>query len=140
MSEGIRGGTRQVVLSWSGGLAVDGGEPGGPELRIDGDNTDAPGTVLTLLVAAAACSGADVVSILAKMRVELHRCRIEVLGERRAEQPRRFVAIHLVYHLSGAGLDLAKARRAVALSLDKYRSVSHSLAADTRITHELALD
>ncbi|HEV8177625.1 MAG TPA: hypothetical protein VGP44_08060, partial [Gemmatimonadales bacterium] len=75
------------------------GEPGGPELRIDGDNTDAPGPVL-----------------------------------------RRFVAIHFVYHLSGAGLDLAKARRAVALSLDKYCSVIHSLASDIRITHELALD
>ncbi len=140
MPEVTPGGTRQVVLTWSGGLAFVGGEPDGPELRIDGDNTSAPGPMLTLLLAAAACSGADVVSILAKMRVALHRCRIEVVGERRTAEPRRFVAIHFAYHLSGAGLDPTKAERAVVLSLEKYCSVIHSLAADIRITHELSLD
>ncbi len=106
---------------------------------IDGDGAVAPGPMLTLLLAAAACSGSDVVSILEKMRVGLHELRIEVSGERREAEPRRYIAIHLEYHVRGDGLDEAKARRAVELSIEKYCSVLHSLAADLRITHGLTL-
>ena len=88
----------------------------------------------------AACTGADVVSILGKMRVALRELRIEVGGVRREEHPRRYTAIHLEYHIRGDGLDEAKARRAIELSIEKYCSVVHSLAADIRITHGLVLD
>ena len=44
---------------------------------LDGDNAAAPGPMLTLLLAAASCTGADVVSILEKMRVSLAEFRIE---------------------------------------------------------------
>ena len=49
------------------------------------------------------------------------------------------MAVHLVYCLRGAGLDEPRARRAIDLSIEKYCSVMHSLAADLRITSELAL-
>ena len=91
------------------------------------------------LLAAAGCSGADVVGILAKMQVELREFRIDVTGTRRDEWPRRFLTIHFEYHLGGAGLDEAKARRAIDLSHEKYCSVIHSLASDMRITHGLTL-
>jgi putative redox protein len=106
---------------------------------IDGDNATAPGPMLTLLLAAAACSGADVVSILAKMRVSLHQLRVEASGVRREQEPRRYTALHLEYHLRGDGLDEAKARRAVELSVTKYCSVIHSLAPDIVVTHGLTL-
>jgi putative redox protein len=95
--------------------------------------------MLTLLLAAAACSGSDVVVILEKMRVKLEAFSIEVEGTRREEDPRRYVAIHLDYRLRGDGLDPAKARRAIDLSLEKYCSVVHSLAADIAITYALSL-
>ena len=95
--------------------------------------------MLTLLLAAASCSGADVVSILEKMRVKLLEFRIDVAGERREEDPRRYTAIHLDYHLRGDGLDKAKASRAIDLSIRKYCSVLHSLAPDISITHGLTL-
>jgi putative redox protein len=47
--------------------------------------------------------------------------------------------MHLEYHLRGDGLDEAKARRAIELSITKYCSVVHSLAPDIRITHGLTL-
>ena len=95
--------------------------------------------MLTLLLAAASCTGSDVVSILEKMRVALAECRIEASGVRRETEPRRYTAIHLDYHLRGEGLDEAKARRAIELSITKYCSVVHSLAPDIRITHGFTL-
>lgn len=130
---------KHLTLAWERGLVFRGGEPGGPALLIDGDNAAAPGPMLTLLAAAAACSGADVVGILEKMRVTLRELRIEVTGERREEHPRRYTAIHLEYHLRGDGLDEDRARRAIDLSIEKYCSVIHSLAADIRVTHGLTL-
>jgi putative redox protein len=131
--------TKRVTLTWQRGLAFEGGEPGGPATTIDGDNATAPGPMLTLLLAAAACSGSDVVLILEKMRVRLTRFHIEASGERRESEPRRYTALHLEYHLQGDGLDDAKARRAIELSITKYCSVIHSLAPDIRITHGLTL-
>ncbi len=131
--------TKLVTLAWREGLRFEGGEPGGPVSVIDGDNRLAPGPMLTLLLAAAACSGAEDVSILQKMRIRLERLRIEAAGTRREAEPRRYRSIHLTYHLEGEGLDEAKARRAVQLSIDKYCSVIHSLASDLRVTYDLRL-
>jgi putative redox protein len=131
--------TKRITVDWQSGLVFRGGEPGGPVTTIDGDNATAPGPMLTLLLAAAACSGADVVSILAKMRVSLHQLRVEASGVRREQEPRRYTALHLEYHLRGDGLDQAKARRAVELSVTKYCSVIHSLAPDIVVTHGLTL-
>jgi putative redox protein len=131
--------TKRVTLAWQERLVFRGGEPGGPVTTIDGDNAAAPGPMLTLLLAAAACTGADVAVILGKMRVVLRECRIEASGVRREEEPRRYTAIHLEYHLSGEGIDEAKARRAIDLSITKYCSVVHSLAPDIRVTHGLTL-
>jgi putative redox protein len=131
--------TKRASVVWSGGLVFKGGEPGGPETTVDGDNAAAPGPMLTLLVAAASCTGSDVVDILAKMRVALHELRIEIAGDRREEHPRRYTAIRIDFHLRGDGLDEDKAGRAIDLSIQKYCSVLHSLAPDISITHGFTL-
>jgi len=131
--------TKRIALAWERGLVFHGGAPGGPEIVIDGDNTAGPGPMLTLLLAAAACSGSDVVVILEKMRVVLRQLRIEVSGVRREQEPRRYTSIHFDYHLAGDGLDETRARRAIDLSLEKYCSVVASLAPDITITYGLAL-
>jgi putative redox protein len=131
--------TKRVTLRWQQGLVFRGGEPGGPETTVDGDNAMAPGPMLTLLLAAASCTGSDVVAILAKMRVGLAECRIEASGVRREADPRRYLSLHLDYHLRGEGLDEAKAGRAIELSITKYCSVIHSLAPDIRVTHGFTL-
>jgi putative redox protein len=133
------GETKRISLAWQEGLRFVGGPPEGPVASIDGDNVTAPGPMLTLLLAAASCTGSDIVVILEKMRVKLRVLRIDVEGVRRDQDPRRYVAIHFAYRLAGEGLDEAKARRAIDLSLEKYCSVIHSLAPDIRITHALTL-
>lgn len=131
--------TKRVTLAWQERLVFRGGEPGGPATLIDGDNVAAPGPMLQLLLAAAACTGSDVVIILEKMRIAVRELTIEVAGVRREEEPRRYVALHLDYRISGQGLDESQARRAIDLSIQKYCSVIHSLAPDIQITHGLTL-
>jgi putative redox protein len=131
--------TKTVTLTWEQELRFSGGAPGGPSVTIDGDNQAGPGPMTTLLLAAAACTGADVVSILRKMRVAFTGLSIEASGVRREEEPRRYVSIHLDYRVAGTGLDPAKVRRSVELSLEKYCSVIHSLASDTAVTYAVSL-
>jgi putative redox protein len=133
---------RAVRLSWSGtGAKFEGAgtEPVTPAIVVDGDAAAGPSPMITLLLAAAGCSGADVVLILEKMRVRLRRCDVEVRGVRRDEEPRRYVALRFRYTLAGEGLDAAKAERAVDLSLTKYCSVVASLAPDLKIDREIVL-
>jgi putative redox protein len=130
---------RHATLTWTSGLAFRGGAPGGPPVTIDGNSALGPSPVITLLLAAAACTGADIVSILEKMRVGLTGLRIEVTGTRREEEPKRYIALHLVFHAAGRDLDERKVRRAIDLSLEKYCSVVHSLARDIAITYDLVL-
>jgi putative redox protein len=130
---------KKVTLAWEQGLHFRGREPGGPAILIDGDNAAGPGPMLTLLLAAASCTGSDVVVILRKMQVPFSSLTIEVSGTRREAEPRRYTAIHLDYRVGGDGLDPAKIRRAIDLSLEKYCSVIHSLAPDLAITYALSL-
>lgn len=131
--------TKRAVLTWQQDLRFKGSEAGGPTIVVDGDNLAGPGPMLTLLLAAGACTGADVVVILRKMRLDLRELRIEISGTRREEEPRRYLAVHLDYYLAAEGLDPAKARRAIDLSLEKYCSVIHSLAPDIAVTYSLTL-
>jgi putative redox protein len=131
--------TKRASLTWRQDLRFLGTAPGTPAITIDGDNVVGPGPMLALLLAAAACSGSDVVLILQKMREKLRDLRIDVAGIRREEEPRRYVAIHLDYRVGGEGLDPSKVRRAIDLSLEKYCSVIHSLAPDIAITYALSL-
>ena len=133
------GETKRVSLRWQDGLRFVGGAPDGPVSMVDGDNTTAPGPMLTLLLAAASCSGSDVVLILKKMRVQLRDLRIDVTGERREQEPRRYTAIHFDYHVAGEGLDQTRAERAVSLSVEKYCSVIHSLASDLAVTYAVTV-
>ncbi len=130
---------KHIALDWERGMIFRGGEPGGPSVVIDADNAQAPGPMLTLLLAAASCTGSDVVMILEKMRVGLRQLRIEVHGTRREEVPRRYTDIRFEFRVAGEGLDEPKARRAIDLSLEKYCSVVASLAPDIAISYGLTL-
>ena len=135
--------TRSIRIDWTGeGLKFRGAgtDPTTPTVEIDPENEAAPGPMLQLLIAAAGCSGADVVSILEKMRAGLESLTIDVTGTRREEHPKRYTAIKYVFRMSGKNLDETRAARAVSLSLEKYCSVLHSLAPDIEVEHEIIID
>ena len=128
-----------VTMRWTAGLRFEGGPAGRPAIAVDGDGQEAVSPVELLLLSAATCSAADVVGILQKQRVDLQALDVVVSGTRRDEYPRRFTAIHLRFTVRGVGVDEAKARRAVDLSLEKYCSVMASLAPDIRVSYDVAL-
>lgn len=130
---------RHATLTWNGGLAFSGRAPNGTQITVDGDGLTGISPMITLLCAAAGCTGADVVSILEKMRVGLQALRIEITGTRREEDPKRYLALHLIFHITAATIDEAKAKRAIDLSIEKYCSVMASLAPDMKITYAVQL-
>ncbi len=133
---------KQVTLDWQGrGMSFRGEGAGKVPIVIDGDNEAGPGPMETLLLALAACSGSDVVSILGKKRVDLRALRIEVRGVRREEFPQRYTRIALVFRVEAPGATEAQVRHAIDLSLEKYCSVTHSLAEDLLpVPYELVLE
>lgn len=124
---------KHAQLRWRGALEFEGSTPDGTTMTIDADGKTAPGPMPTLLLTAAACASTDVVMMLEKMKVKLASLTVDATGTRREEEPRRYIAIQLTYRLRGEGLDQAKARRAVDLSIRKYCSVIHSLAPDIQV-------
>lgn len=119
-----------IRATWKGAHRFDAGRVGGPPARIDASAVTGPSPTDTLLGALASCSAIDVVDILEKRRTPLSALDVEVVGERNATAPRRFLAIDLTFHLTGEAVDRVHAERAVSLSLERYCSVASSLAAD----------
>jgi len=131
--------TAEITLRWREALEFEAAAPGRPPIAVDGNSAVATSPVELLLVAAASCTASDVVLILQKQRVVLRGLEVVARGTRRAEQPRRYTALHFVFTVTGEGADEAKARRAIDLSLEKYCSVVASLAPDIRISYDVAL-
>lgn len=131
----------EVALKWTGkGLAFEGGEAGGPVARIDGKRETGPSPMQMLLLAAAGCMAADIVSILEKMRVPLDDLEMRLEGDRAPTPPRRYTRVRLVCEARGVPTDdEMKLRRAVDLSRDTYCSVMHSLRQDLEIEIEVLL-
>lgn len=128
-----------AVMRWVGGMRFEGGLPNGPATLLDADAKEAPGPMVTLLLAVASCAGADVVSLMPKMQVELESFSMEVRGDRAPEHPRRWTSLHFTVHLAGKGLDETKARRAMDLSIQTYCSAINSLNPDIPVTYDLVL-
>jgi putative redox protein len=129
-------------LDWTGeelkfrGGAVD---PQSPPITLDGSLAEGPTPMDTLLLACAGCAGADVVSILKKMKVGLQTVSVDLVGERRTEHPKRYTSLKYVFRFAGEALERSKAERAVSLSLEKYCSVLHSLNPDITVDHEIEI-
>ena len=99
--------TRKVHVQWTGTdmrFEGSGVEPPSPAVPIDADSEVAPSPMQLLLMAAAGCSGADVIHILGKMRISLDTLTVDVEGVRREEHPRRYMSIHMRFAMQGEGL------------------------------------
>ena len=126
--------TAGIRATWAGEHRFDTGKPDGPTAHFDGSGASGQSPIDALLSALAACSGIDVVDVLAKRRTPVEKLTIDVVGERREELPRRFMKIALVYRVDGTGIEAVHAERAVALAFEKYCSVAASLAPDIEVT------
>lgn len=92
-----------------------------------------------LLVALASCTAVDVVEILAKKRLTLESLEIAATGEQDQDPPWTFRKIHLLYRLKGRDLTEKEVQKAIALSEEKYCSVSATLRGVAQITTSFEL-
>ena len=93
-----------------------------------------------LLMGLAGCSSIDVVAILQKQKINPTSLKMEVEGHRpEGVIPRLFHEIQVNVYLEG-DFSPEKALRAVALSFEKYCSVSKTLEHTANITHTVYLN
>jgi putative redox protein len=92
-----------------------------------------------LLVGLGGCSGIDMVNVLTKQKEPLDDIRISINATRKDEEmPPIFDEIEIHFELTG-DLNAGKVERALALTFDKYCSVSNILGRSAKInfTYEI---
>ena len=90
-----------VEVRWDRDQQFEAVGSGGVPVRVDGRSEAAPSPMESLLVGLAGCMAIDVVMMLEKMRVPLDELVVRAEGDRRADPPRHFTAIRLVYQVGG---------------------------------------
>ena len=92
-----------------------------------------------LLAGIGSCSSIDIISLLNKQRQQLDDIKVTVTAEREKDvAPALFTEIHVHFELYGP-LDEKKVERAVALSMDKYCSVTRILEKTANITYDFII-
>ena len=119
---------QDISISWKDGMAFE-AEVNGHKLMLDageqvGGRNLGPRPKPLMLVALAGCTAMDVVSILAKMRVEVENFDVKVEGELTEEQPTHYVGMHVIYEFWGKDLPADKLEKAINLSQERYCGVS----------------
>ena len=126
----------RAVVAWAGDDLFIGTPPSGHAQVIDskGDRKAAPSPLEMLLVSVAACTAADVISILEKKRQDVTEYRVEISGTRAEEHPRKFVAFHINHIVHGRSVSAKAVEDAVHLSDTKYCSVAATVRPTAEIT------
>jgi len=130
-----------IKTEWKGGLAFE-ADVNGHKVIMDapvegGGQNSGPSPKKLQLVALSGCTGMDIVSILAKMRVEIEKCTIEVQGNVADEHPRHYTNMHVIYEFKGKNLPLEKLEKAVKMSEETYCGVGALYRKAIKVTSEI---
>jgi putative redox protein len=119
---------------WKKEMEFEGHSESGHHLVLDGGAAHAhgPSPMEAVLIALCGCTSVDVVSILTKKREPLTSLTVSATAEQAASPPRVFTKIRLTYLVGGAVSQKA-VEDAVALSKNKYCSVSKMLEKSAQI-------
>lgn len=91
--------------------------------------------VESIVVALAACSAMDVISILEKKRQQVDSYVIDVRGDQREAYPQIYTRIDVIHIVEGTDVLEAAVRRAIELSATKYCPVNAMLSAGATEVH-----
>ena len=129
-------GEYKATVKWAGDDFFIGIPPSGHALTIDskGDRRAGYSPLEMLLVSVAACTAADVVSILEKKRQKVTAYNVQVSGTRADDHPRKFTAFHVHHIVQGRSVSEKAVADAVALSDQKYCSVAATVRPTATIT------
>ena len=123
---------------WKNGQLFEGIAENENTVLFDADpaHTHGPSPMEAVLMALCGCTSVDVVSILKKKRQPLTGLRVSATAEQAETAPRVFTRIKLTYAMSGK-LSRKSVEDAVALSKNKYCSVSKMLEKSVAIEYEI---
>jgi putative redox protein len=123
---------------WKGSTIFEGITENGNSIFFDADpaHEQGPSPMEAVLMALCGCTSVDVVSILEKKRQPLLGLKVTATATQAETTPRVFTHIKLTYAVSG-NLSRKAVEDAVALSKDKYCSVSKMLEKAATIDYEI---
>jgi putative redox protein len=130
-----------VCVKWTGNMTFVGETGSGHAVVMDGPPEHGGRNLAVrpmemVLLGLGGCSAFDVVSILKKARQQIDGCEISIEAERAKTVPALFTRIHVHYRVIGSDLSDKQVQHAVALSAEKYCSVSVMLAKTAHMTHD----
>jgi len=107
----------------------------------DGNGGTAASPMENLLMAAAACSVMDIISILKKKRKTINDLKVEMEGIKADEYPKVFTKVHFKFILDSPDAQMQDLERSIELSQTKYCSVSETVRrAGADITWEAVIN
>lgn len=129
-------GNYKATVHYAGDEFFIGTTPNGVSQAIDvkADRKSAPSPLEMLLISVAACTAADVISILEKKRQDVRSYDVEVTGERLDEHPRKFIGFHVHHIVRGRSVSEKAVADAIHLSDTKYCSVAATVRPTATIT------
>ena len=102
-----------------------------------GGQNKGPSPKKLMLNSLAGCTGIDVASLLAKMRVKYSDFSIEIVGHLTEEHPVVYHTIDMIYKVRTAEEYKAKFEKAVSLSKERYCGISAMLAKAAKLNVEI---
>lgn len=130
-----------ILVNWQGKKAFEATSSTGHKVLMDaapavGGEDKGPRPMEMLLMGLGGCSGIDVIMMLEKGKQDVKDCQIQISSERADAVPAVYTKIHLHFKVTGTDLNEKKVSRAVALSAEKYCSVSKMLEKTAEMTHD----
>ena len=132
----MTGSDYKATVRYAGDELFIGTSPSGNSVAIDvkGDRRSAASPLELLLISVAACTAADVASILEKKRQDVRGYIVEVTGTRVDDYPRKFVKFHVNHIVHGRSVSEKALADAIKLSDEKYCSVAATVRPTAEIT------
>jgi putative redox protein len=126
----------KATIHYAGDDFFIGTSPSGHAQTIDvkSDRKAAASPLELLLISVAACTAADVQSILEKKRQDVTSYDVEVTGERFPDHPRKFIKLHVHHIVRGRSVSEKAVADAIELSDTKYCSVAATVRPTAEIT------
>jgi putative redox protein len=128
---------REATLHHEGGMRFVAETGTGRHVVFGDDRANNEQSPMELLVVAlAACSGMDVVSIALKQRQGIDRYEIRVRAEQRDEPyPQVLISAVVTHEVEGEAVDPAAIRRCILLSAEKYCPVNATISDGVTVVH-----
>jgi len=135
---------QQATVTWQNNMAFE-ASVNGHQIMMDVDQSNGgmdlgPRPKILLLAGLGGCTGMDVVSILAKMKIVPEKFWIEISAELNEEHPKVYNTIKMTYYFKGANLPPDKLEKAVSLSKEKYCAVSAMLSKTAEMQIEIKIE